>query len=567
MFRKSCGGDSQNAPQVGFAAARSHAFTGQRREGEDEVGKHFGFVREDVQVEVERLAGVDDLAVQMAGAEDEGAGGICQSAGAFAISHGRKDFDVRAGVADVTSGGVATFGYAGDLPENDSQRAAQNVGGFAGREKKRFTRDEFKTQREEFKAHYRAIIQNRVIIRNNMATLAISLLTDQTTERIGRKPPASEQYNWISGRYEVQPEQMELELPVPDDVVLPDDNTVTLLATESGAQLLVSGFGLYVGKKGERIVIRKGGKVCAQVPFMKMQELIIGSRGVSFSSDLLEELCGRGIRVACVTSGGKPFALITSPMLTATVETRRQQMAAYFTDRGAEFCRWIVAGKLRNQEKLLRYFAKSREGTRREELESVAKVLRKLRRAALEVEGSSADAVRPKLLGLEGTGGRMYWERVGCMLPDEAGFQGRRHQGGPGDGVNAALNYGYGILYSHVWGAAMNAGLEPFAGFMHVDRSGKPSMVLDLVEEFRQPVVDRAILTWLNKGGKVTLAKGMLDGESRENVAARVLLRLNTGEMHRGKTHEVRSIIQMQARMASSALRGMREYRPFAFQW
>lgn len=132
---------------------------------------------------------------------------------------------------------------------------------------------------------------------------------------------------------------------------------------------------------------------------MKMRELIIGSRGVSFSSDLLVELCGRGIRVARVTSGGKPFALITSPMLTATVETRRQQMAAYFTDRGAEFCRWIVAGKLRNQERLLRYFAKSREGTRREELESVAKVPRKLRRAALEVEGSSADAVRPKLLG------------------------------------------------------------------------------------------------------------------------------------------------------------------------
>ena len=46
----------------------------------------------------------------------------------------------------------------------------------------------------------------------------------------------------------------------------------------------------------------------------------------------------------------------------------------------------------------------------------------------------------------------------------------------------------------------MNAGLEPFAGFLHVDRSGKPSLVLDLMEEFRQPVVDRAILSWLNKG-------------------------------------------------------------------
>jgi CRISPR-associated protein Cas1 len=391
------------------------------------------------------------------------------------------------------------------------------------------------------------------------------------TEHLRRKPPASEQFNWISGGYEVRPEQLELEFPVLEDLVLPDDNTVTLLATENGAQLLVAGFGLYIGKKGERIVVRKGGKVCAQVPFMKAQEVIIASRGVSFSSDLLEELCSRGIRIACMSSSGKPIALITSPMLTATVETRRRQMAGYFTERGASFCRWIVAGKLHNQEKLLRYFAKSREGGRRMELEATAKVLRKLRRDALGVAGSSADDVRPILLGLEGTGGRMYWARVSDMLPDDLGFDGRgRHAGsqqGPGNSVNAALNYGYGILYSHVWGAAMNAGLEPFAGFMHVDRSGKPSMVLDLVEEFRQPVVDRAILTWLNKGGKLRLLKGLLDGESRENVAARVLLRLNTAERHRGKHHEVRSIIQMQARLAASSMRGTRDYRPFAFQW
>jgi CRISPR/Cas system-associated endonuclease Cas1 len=59
----------------------------------------------------------------------------------------------------------------------------------------------------------------------------------------------------------------------------------------------------------------------------------------------------------------------------------------------------------------------------------------------------------------------------------------------------------------------------------------------------------------------------MLDGESKENIAARVLVRMNATERHRGKNHEVRSIIQMQARMAASAFRGMREYRPFAFQW
>src|SRR5207247_58380 len=112
--------------------------------------------------------------------------------------------------------------------------------------------------------------------RNEMAIPAFLPQPDA----IRRKPPASEQFNWISGQYDVVPQQLEFDLPLPDDVILPGDNTVTLLATENGAQLLVAGFGLYVGKKGERIVVKQRGKVCAQVPFMRAQEVIIASRGV-----------------------------------------------------------------------------------------------------------------------------------------------------------------------------------------------------------------------------------------------------------------------------------------------
>jgi CRISP-associated protein Cas1 len=394
-----------------------------------------------------------------------------------------------------------------------------------------------------------------------MAAFPLSILNPP------RKPPASEgQYNWITGTIDFVPEQLVLPLPPVDDVVLPDDSTVSLLATENGSQLFVSGFGLFVGKKSERVVVRQGKSVCAQVPFMRLQEIIIASKGISLSSDLIEELCERGIRIAFLNSSGKPLALVTSPMLTATVETRRAQLSASQNDRGADLCRWIVAGKLHNQEKLLRYFAKSREGERKAALEDSAAALRRLRRSALAVEGGSPDEVRASLMGLEGTGGRLYWKQIGNMLPDGLGFAGRSHQGAS-DAVNAALNYGYGILTAHCWGAVMNAGLEPFAGFLHVDRSGKPSLVLDLMEEFRQPVVDRPIFSWLNKGGQLTLQKGMLDGASKENVASRVLLRLVAEEQHRGKQHQVRSIIQMQARLAASAVRGSRPYRSFSFKW
>jgi CRISPR-associated protein Cas1 len=388
------------------------------------------------------------------------------------------------------------------------------------------------------------------------------------TPGVERKPPRAEQYNWITGQYERDPDQLRLglEFPLEEEIRLPAEDAVTLLATESGSQLVVGGPGLSLGKKSERVTIRKNRKICGELPLYRVQEIVVLGGGISISTDLIEEACRRGIRIAVLSGGGRPVALLTSPMLTATVETRRAQMAAYGDHRGAEFARWVVAGKLHNQEKLLLYFSKSREGEGKDALEEGARQLRRLRKQALAVEAEDMDGARGSLMGLEGAGGRTYWEKVKGLLPGEMAFPGRIHEH-PKDGVNAALNYGYGILYAHVWGAVMNAGLEPFAGFLHSDRAGKPSLVLDMTEEFRQPVVDRPLFAWLNKGGRLKLEGALLDGASREAVATRVLLRMNAVEEHRGKSHQVRSIIQMQARLAAAAFRERSRYRPYAFKW
>ncbi|MCC6263175.1 MAG: CRISPR-associated endonuclease Cas1 [Bryobacterales bacterium] len=359
---------------------------------------------------------------------------------------------------------------------------------------------------------------------------------------------------------------MPLPFPAAPDYYSADLGTVSLLTTESGGQLYVAGFGLSLGKKEERLVIRQKRKVVAHVPLFRVQEVILGSRGISLSSDIVEELCARGVRIAFLSSGGRPFALLTTPLLTATVETRRMQFAARDSEAGVEIARALVAGKLRNQEKLLLYFARSRMGEIGVKLKAAAIQIRGLRRQAVELTAGNVEEARGPLMGYEGTAGRIYWQQLAALLPPQLGFRSREHRG-PSNAVNAALNYGYGILYGHVWGAVMNAGLEPFAGFLHTDRSGKPSLILDLVEEFRQPVVDRAVLSWLLKGGSLSLKEDLLDGMSREEVASRVLLRLNATEQHKGKEHQVRSIIQMQARLLASSVRGNARFRPYTFRW
>ncbi len=304
-----------------------------------------------------------------------------------------------------------------------------------------------------------------------------------------------------------------------------------------------------------------------EFPLFRVSEIVVASRGVSLSSDLIEACCERGIRISFLSSTGRPFAMLSSPMLTATVKTRREQMAAYLDGRGAEFARAVVAGKLRNQANLLKYFGKYQKQAAPERfavLVESCRGLARLRREACGVAGSTADEVRPALMGVEGAGGRLYWAGVRALLDGQ--FAGREHRGAS-DPVNAALNYGYGILYAQVWGAIMNAGLEPFAGFLHVDRPGKPSLVLDLVEEFRQPLVDRAVVTLFSRGGTLGMHEGLLDDDARRGVAAAVLERLDSEAVIAGRHLRLKSILQSQVRRLASFVRGDGTYRPYAFKW
>ena len=131
------------------------------------------------------------------------------------------------------------------------------------------------------------------------------------------------------------------------------------------------------------------------------------------------------------------------------------------------------------------------------------------------------------------------------------------------------MNYGYGILYSQVQRAIVLAGLDPFGGYIHVDRPGKPSLVLDLVEEFRAPVVDRTILGLVNKGVKIEQdERGFLCDKTRRFLAEKIIARLESNERYEKKRHPLRTIIQKQARHLATFVRRERDaYDPFVANW
>lgn len=376
-------------------------------------------------------------------------------------------------------------------------------------------------------------------------------------------PPA--QYDLFTGEARVIPivvdRDVDEELRVSEDIVL--------ARSGDAAQLILSGFGLFLGKTGDRLVVKKGKSLIYEFPFFRLSEVTIASRGITLSSDVILELCQRGVQINFMQGTGRPYAKLSSPMLSATIHAKREQIRALDDERGLAFSRTVVAGKLKNQRNLLLYFGKyikKVDGEKYKALEEKAEALRGFEKKAASVSGGSIQDGRGQLMGIEGVSGRIYWEAVQDIVRGKVEFFGREHRGAT-DKVNSMLNYGYGILYSQVWGAVISAGLEPFAGFLHVDRPGKPSLVLDLVEEFRQPVVDRTVISHINLGESIGMEGGLLDSETRKAVSQKILDRLETRETYQGKKYQIRSIIQIQARNLASFLKGEREYRPFSFKW
>ncbi len=336
-------------------------------------------------------------------------------------------------------------------------------------------------------------------------------------------------------------------------------------------ELIVSERGSFIGKHQGRLRVSKDNERQREVPIMHLRQVIICGNGVAISSDAVRACSEEGIPIHFISANGTPHASLYSAGLTGTVLTRRAQLRAYDGPAGVALARAFTLGKLGNQANLLRYAAKNRKETAPdvyEQLMAVAGEVVDYQHAVERLTGDSIDEIREALMGIEGRYAARYWQAIGALVPAELNWPGRETRGAA-DPFNQALNYGYGVLYGQVEHAIVLAGLDPYAGLLHADRPGKPSLVLDLIEEFRQAVVDRPLLGQITRGWQIGREEdGRLDQPTRERIVAKVLERLESTEPYEGKRQPLRHILQCQARHIATFVRGEREaYTPFVMAW
>ena len=339
-------------------------------------------------------------------------------------------------------------------------------------------------------------------------------------------------------------------------------------ARDDALPLYVQSAGAKVGRSGAELVVetRDGEKHTVRIGDTSHVALF---GAVQISTQAIQDLCDRGIPIVYLSSGGW-FYGITRGMDHKNIELRRRQFAAAeAADRALQIAKRLVTVKVRNCRTLIRRNASA----------PPARTLERLKELVSSAEQATS---LESLLGIEGTAARVYFEAFGELLeppkddkeaaPLTFDFDGRNRRP-PRDPVNSLLSLGYALLAKDLTIALQTVGFDPYLGFYHQPRYGRPALALDIMEEFRPLVVDSVVLFAINtgavklsdfirRGGAVTLTSS---GRSK-------FLRAYERRMDEEITHPIfgykisyRRTLEVQIRLLARFLTGeIDEYPPFA---
>ena len=334
--------------------------------------------------------------------------------------------------------------------------------------------------------------------------------------------------------------------------IKPEDVRRMSPARDDSVPVYVHTQGAVVGKSGGQLEVKQKGQVLQKVRLMEISHLTLFGN-VQVTAQAVQELCDRDIPI-CYFSYGGWFRGITNGMGHKNVELRcLQYLGAMTPETALSISRRLVFGKIKNSRTLLRR-------NHREPPPSILPELNRLAERALTAPSLET------LLGIEGAAARTYFSEFRGMIKTESlGFDFRgRNRRPPRDPVNAVLSFLYAMLIKQATITALTVGFDPYLGFYHQPKYGRPALALDLVEEFRPLIADSVCLTLINNGElgpEHFITRGdatALTQNGRRRVIEAYERRMDTLVTHPlfGYAVSYRRVLEMQARLLSRHLLG-----------
>lgn len=316
--------------------------------------------------------------------------------------------------------------------------------------------------------------------------------------------------------------------------------------------IVINNYGYFLGLKSNRIIVKKGDEIINEYPLNRLKTIHIASPGITISSDLIFALSARGIKTFFNTYNNQ--TALHTLYEHKSVIVKQFQYASESNGRGCELARQIILGKIKNQRSTLLY------ASRKLSKDSFMDIIDKLD-DLINALKNKVEINKNYILGIEGKAADIYFNGLKklYLFPETFFMRTKRYSS---EMTNISLNYGYAVLANFIYKSIINAGLDPYFGVLHSVRSGKPSLVLDIMEEYRSFIVDRNIIKM--KGKLETVKKFET---IKKEVAGEVIKSINKSVIYNGRSLSVESVIQRQIYKISAYLCGEKKYKSYIFRW
>lgn len=329
--------------------------------------------------------------------------------------------------------------------------------------------------------------------------------------------------------------------------------------------LLVNKAGTFIGLTTRGVTVSRKGQVLSQHHADNLSQIVITGNGVSLSSNLIGHCLNHRIPIDFFDEQGTHIGSIISAR---TMQNSLWKQQSIVPERlRNSLALHIIDGKIKNQHALLKYYHKYHKGHYPSLIEKMDAIESTIGQFKNWKKMKHGDDFMQKLTGHESQVAIRYWDYIRELLADDnVDFAQRTHRGAT-DLINSMLNYGYAILYVRAWQALLAAGLNPFEGLVHTRAEGKPALVFDFVELFRSQVVDRVVISLIQRGQELEVRNGLLTDSTRQTLVKSIMERLARYEKYHGEEMKMENIILCQAKLVAKAFSGDDEFKPYVAKW
>jgi CRISPR-associated protein Cas1 len=336
--------------------------------------------------------------------------------------------------------------------------------------------------------------------------------------------------------------------------------------------LFVTTQGAYLHKEGEAVLVNVEGETRLRVPVHTLGGIVCFGN-VMCSPFLMHHCAENNVQISFLSEQGRFLARVQGPVSGNVLLRREQYRRADDLVASAAIARSMVTAKIANSRTVLQRAVRDHgEKGGMESVEGAVRRLEHLIRAAKETKELE------QLRGIEGDASRSYFDVFDSLITaqkEDFRFAGRNRRP-PLDNMNALLSFIYTLLVHDCTGALEAVGLDPQVGFLHRDRPGRPSLALDVMEEFRAFLADRLTLTLVNlkqvtgKGFRKTESGAVeMDDETRKTVLVAYQKRKQEEMMHPfvEESATMGIFFHLQAQLLARHLRGdLDGYPPFIWK-